>query len=388
MFYQQPPVGNPVVSNESRNFVKQPDQVFAPFHANFYASGTASLAAALIAAKRAKPVDHPEVILPAYACPDLLSAAVFAGVKPVLVDLEDDRPWLDLNDLGQKLSEQTIGIVAVDLFGIAERHGTLGEMAKSVGAILIEDSAQSFPAGSGASDFWQGDLVVVSFGRGKPVSLLGGGVVLSRAQPLSDLLPGPERVVPNTWAEAVKYRLKAALYNFMISPRLYWIPQSLAFLHLGETRYHPLLWLEGMDSTRQSLLPANLSEYRSLDPGLPKRYSRLISELEVDPALLVDLPRITDTPFERRLLRYPLLVAPEIRDKLFLKLRRAGLGPSLMYPSILPEIPGVERLVENQGDFPGASSFARRILTMPTHGRIRSEDVSAIQEILVECIQV
>ena len=93
MFYQLPPVGNRLCLNTINDASVQPFLTLAA--SRFYQSGTAALAAAISAAKLLKNKNYPEVILPAYACPDLVSAAVFAGVKPVLVDLEAERPWLD-----------------------------------------------------------------------------------------------------------------------------------------------------------------------------------------------------------------------------------------------------------------------------------------------------
>ncbi|RKZ65668.1 MAG: hypothetical protein DRQ44_07780, partial [Gammaproteobacteria bacterium] len=101
MFYQLPPVGSPIVLDSSKALADV--AVFSSYQTQFYASGTAALAAALVAvlAKSQKSFKsgQAEILLPAYGCPDLISAAVFAGVKPVLVDLEADRPWLDLPSL-------------------------------------------------------------------------------------------------------------------------------------------------------------------------------------------------------------------------------------------------------------------------------------------------
>lgn len=381
MFYQQPPVGNPVRLSDASGSKIRLEQIFTPYHPRFYASGTAALAAAIIAASRLKHVDRPEVILPAYGCPDLISAAVFAGVRPVLVDIEQDRPWLDLEQLAKRIGEQTVGIVAVDLFGIPERLEALRELANTVDALLIEDSAQGFP-GKGESNIWHGDLVVVSFGRGKPISLLGGGALLHLGQPLVDLLPEPDELPAGSWRDTAKYRLKALLYNRMISPRHYWIPQSLPFLHLGETRYHPLTELGAMDAERLALLRANHAAYQGQRRNIRELLSRLLQQMGSSNGMLIDLPRVTGTPAGLRLLRYPLLVATSMRDRLHQVLRQAGLGPSLMYPRAMPEIPGLEEMFENQCDFPQARSFAERILTLPTHSGISERDLAGIRNIL------
>ncbi len=328
-----------------------------------------------------KQVDRPEIILPAYGCPDLISAAVFAGARPVLVDLGPDRPWLDLKQLARRIGKRTVGIVAVDLLGILERFEALRELAKSVDAVLIEDSAQAFPS-RGESNIWQGDLVIVSFGRGKPVSLLGGGAVLHQGQPLGDLLPKPEALSARVWRDSAIYRLKAFLYNRMISPRLYWIPQGLPFLRLGETRYHPLTQLGDMDAERLALLPANLAAYQGQRWDIGELLSGVLEQIGRSEGGLIDLPWVTGVPEGRRLLRYPLLVDASLRDRLYQALRRAGLGPSLMYTRVLNEIPGLEELLEHQGDYPQARSFAERILTLPTHNGIRQRDLAGIRHIL------
>ena len=89
MFYQLPPAGNRITFSVDSN-VPLP-WFLSSDRATFYHSGTAALAAAIIAAKTARAIHDAEVILPAYACPDLLSAAIFARVRPVLVDLEKEN---------------------------------------------------------------------------------------------------------------------------------------------------------------------------------------------------------------------------------------------------------------------------------------------------------
>ena len=109
MFYQLPPVGNPVNLHVGEQRPCQQGQadslasLFPCYQIQYYASGTAALAAAIIAAIKAKDdaaaAAEAEVIIPAYACPDLVSALLFAGAKPVLVDFEVASTWLDLTEV-------------------------------------------------------------------------------------------------------------------------------------------------------------------------------------------------------------------------------------------------------------------------------------------------
>jgi len=380
MFYCLPPVGNPV-----RLFdVEQPESllqsVFLPYIPRYFASGTAALAAAISAASRLKGVNDPEVIFPAYGCPDLVSAAVYAGVKPVLVDLEVDRPWMDLEQLSQQLTPRTIAIVAVDLFGIPERMDRLRDIANGSGVVLIEDSAQFFPGGQDEPD-WRGDLVVLSFGRGKPVSLLGGGALLVRDTELGGLVPEPANPAQVDAVQQMSFRLKAILYNQMINPWLYWIPQQLPFLHLGETRYHPLRNIGAIDAARFSMLAANVKEYRDDTIVGQQAVAEMLAGHGFRPDELVDLAGICQVPVNRRLLRYPLIVNRLVREELYMNLERKGLGPSRMYPFALPAISGLESMLSGQGPFPVADAFAARVLTLPVHGRVREADIRMMRQV-------
>jgi len=382
MFYQLPPVGNPVRLSHTDT----PEVLFQildnNYQAHYFASGTAALAAAITAAIRLKAVDKPEVILPAYGCPDLISAAVFAGAKPVLIDIEANRPWMDPGQLATKISRNTVAIIAVNLFGISERLEQLRPFAEQAGALLIEDSAQAFP-GDAEQDIWQGDLVVLSFGRGKPVSLLGGGAVLSRkGLAAGNLLPETATTADTGIWGQISFRLKAMLYNRMINPRLYWLPQALPFLHLGETRYHALTSIDAMSRAQLSILVANLKTYRNDKIPAQNNLMAMLKTINLENCGITDLPRACKIPKNRRLLRYPLLMESELRDSLYTQLRGAGLGPSQMYPAALPEIPGLESLLSDQGAFPGATSFAKQLLTLPTHQQVRQTDIDKIRQIL------
>lgn len=373
MFYQLPPVGNPVCLAPAVTGVLSPD-VFTPWSSRFLASGTAALAAAVVAAIRLKGVDDPEVILPAYGCPDLVSAVLYAGARPVLVDLEPDRPWMDLEQVSTCINPETVAIIAVSFLGIPERMDSLAALASASSVVLIEDSAQAFPQDPDA-DFWNADLVVLSFGRGKPVSLLGGGAVLFRDGRFGSLLPDS---VTQGCDTGILFRLQAILYNLMLSPRLYWLPRSLPFLHLGQTRFQRLDKVAPMDKRRIALLPANIEAYRQRPDTARQTLAGLTSQAVTAGADIIDLSAVCGMPQSRRLLRYPLLFDPALRDSVFAELERRGLGASTMYPVILPEVPGLEAIFAAAGEYPVARSFAARLLTLPLYERLSTADVAGI----------
>ena len=214
MWYRLPPVGNRISHGGGRGAVRDVENLFAPYRVHLYQCGTAALAATVMAAMARRPIVAAEVLLPAYGCPDLISAILYAGAKPVLVDLAANTPWLDQTQLIAKINEHTVAIIGVNFLGIEERMAGLSAIAQEAGITLIEDSAQRLLEPSTDSQV-RGDFIVQSFGRGKPVSLLGGGAVLWRNHSLGAYLPGVAPAnAPNPVGSASVW-LKILLYNFL-----------------------------------------------------------------------------------------------------------------------------------------------------------------------------
>lgn len=384
MFYQLPPAGERILLKRDRRESGREEALFSPYSARYYNSGTSALAAALKVAIAQSGKTAPEVLLPAYGCPDLVSAVLHAGARPRLVDLAPDRPWLDLNQLRSAIGANTVAVVAVDLFGIPERHSEIRSLLKMHGVLLIQDSAQSLPRPETGQ--WQGDYVILSFGRGKPVSLLGGGAVLYRDAALGTALP-ERHALPSLWSAEIRFRLKALAYNALVSPFLYWLPASLPFLRLGATRFKPMDAIIGADPVSEQFLPENVRAYWIRPAVAQSRLTEIFSLL--DSKRILDLFRACCVSGQApRLLRYPVLVQdPERRESLYQAAGRKGLGLSKMYPAPLPAVPGLEGLFPETGDaYPNATAFSRQILTFPVHRRVSEKDLLALRACLHRAI--
>ena len=199
---------------------------------------------------------------------------------------------------------------------------------------------------------------------------------------LADKLPDVVTHEKCSRLKKVTFWSNTLLYNGMISPRLYWLPLSLPFLHLGETHFNPLTSVMGIDEIRLSLLHDNVRAYQHRSMDVQNSLCDLLNENDLEGIGITDLAISCKKPESRRLLRYPLLVDEDIRSQLFAKLRHHGLGVSQMYPVILTEIKGLEEL-KQQGKFPEAASFARRLLTLPTHEMVSYKDIVRIRQVLM-----
>lgn len=367
---------------------KSVDSLTLPWEKHYTAvytgSGTEALSLSVRAAiALAGSVELPEVIIPAYGCPDLVAAIVAQGARPVLVDFIENQPVMDEQCIIEALSAQTVAIVAVDFLGCSERLSSLSVICRKNALTLIEDSAQCFPPFSSESGL--ADYVILSFGRGKPINLMGGGALLvgnTNQLNIDTLLSKYPSVAVTLDA---KWHLKRLIFNFCMSRFIYPLLEILPFLNVGQTKFYPLDSITLLDMPR-SLLAAGLETHQARKT-LHFEYDRKLAFLEQQ-----GWKRITMTYAEASLprLRYALL-APSAtsRDDTLEALNQSGIGANAFYEKTLPEIVDAQMLMsKGRSKYPRARDFAARLLTIPTHEGVGSSDVAKIVQVFRRVTQM
>tara|TARA_R110002074_G_scaffold383969_1_gene564405 strand:- start:386 stop:1546 length:1161 start_codon:yes stop_codon:yes gene_type:complete len=359
----------------------------------FVNSGTAALSLAVKLAVSSKQIRRsPEVILPAYGCPDLVAAVVAQGARPVLVDLAEGRPWMNLEAVENAVTENTVGVIAVGFLGIPERLFALRRVADKNDVTLIEDSAQVFPPSSSGNGL--ADYVVLSFGRGKPINLMGGGALLIRKDHAEEIALNSASVLgalPELEVSAgTAWRVRRWLFNLLLTRPLYGLMEHIPFLGIGQTAFHSLGSIDRQTPV-EGLLEAGIEGFNNRkDNGaawseallglIGKGWVQLAPEC-FDEAALEGL--VPPSPI---LLRYPLLApSRQIRDKALLELNRGGIGASAFYGQALPAIDGVSELVSVAASaFPCACDFAERLITLPAHEDVCTGDINSVAGTLLD----
>ena len=331
----------------------------------FTDSGTSALALAIEdAARRIATPTGGEVVIPAYCCPDILSAVRAAGCKPVLADLEQGTPWLEPGSVKSKINRATVAVIAVNFLGIAERLEEIRAAMSGTRALLIDDSCQALPA---AEDVVAADYRVYSFGRGKPVSMLHGGAVYGLGEPSRVRATLEARRGGIGLPPAVKCRL----FNLARHRYVYGWLEAAGIA--GQTRYRPPRAPGPMTTEIAAVIAAAIEAApRGRNPAADAIEAALDT---ADPQDITqfDAIRGKDGP---SLLRYPVLAASRPhRDRLLASVRRAGVCASPLYNRPLPGIPGTE-LAEKNADYPGALYLADRLITLPVHDEI-SDTIAA-----------
>ncbi|MDD5566245.1 MAG: DegT/DnrJ/EryC1/StrS family aminotransferase, partial [Candidatus Omnitrophica bacterium] len=126
-----------------------------------------------------------EVILPAYTAASLVVAVQKAGLIPVLCDVSLKDFNLSETDLYNRLSGQTLAVVAVHMFGIGVSY--IATLKGKIGpdAALIEDCAQAMGTMIDSCQVGTfGDASFFSFNRGKNIPASAGGLIVTNTEEL------------------------------------------------------------------------------------------------------------------------------------------------------------------------------------------------------------
>jgi dTDP-4-amino-4,6-dideoxygalactose transaminase len=313
------------------------------------------------------------VALPAYACPDIVSAALAAGAEVVLYDLDPRSLEPEAASFNRALQFNCSQVVITHLFGRVVDLSRWRTLVDRAGAVLIEDAAQH--AGGGVQGQQAGSLAdwgILSFGRGKGINAGGGGALI-----VSDRVLGtPARrelsmilsIRPRGGAEL----LKAFAAQVLTSPQLYSGVRRLPWLRIGETQYSSLRRITSASAATSAMLPDAL---RAEPEAMAARRNRAAWYR----SQLADLPSVHFTLLngdeQDGSLRYPIrwqgARAPILSGDLLEQSGLAALGVVRSYPRTLLEYGELRQSIINGKDvFPGASELAKSLITLPTHSRI------------------
>ncbi|GAB5524332.1 MAG: DegT/DnrJ/EryC1/StrS family aminotransferase [Roseivirga sp.] len=87
-----------------------------------------------------------EVLVPSYTYVATVEVIALLGFKPVFVEVYPDSFNIDIEDLESKITENSVAIVPVHLYGQCADMERLMAVAKSKGLVVLEDTAQAIGA--------------------------------------------------------------------------------------------------------------------------------------------------------------------------------------------------------------------------------------------------
>ena len=212
--------------------------------------------------------------------------------------------------------------------------------------------------GGRPSGTW-GDAGLFSFDKGKNVSAIDGGVVVTESDDVASALDEEMRGLPSESArDAGVLAAKALVYFAMLRPWLYWIPHRLPQLELGQTVFTTDFPLTRPARSQSALALTMLGRLDQFTKARVATAAALLEGLPTTRGLRPIQPVEGSTPVY---LRFPLLAPDETsRQRLLTRLNAAGIGATGSYPRSIVEIADLDRL-------PRRSAHRGRRRRRPTH---------------------
>ena len=388
-------------------------------HCYFVSSGKAALTIILKALHDLHP-ERDEVLIPAFICFSVPSAIVRAGLKVKLCDLDDrtldfDHVQLEkiLNTNQSEKSPQIpnrkklLAVIPAHLFGLAADVDRVKRLVKYRETAVVEDAAQVFGAAlNGKRLGTLGDVGFLSLGRGKALSAVEGGVILTNRKDLAD---GIEKrlseVADYTLFEIIKLIIDAVALFLFQNPMLFWFPKLLPFLKIGDTFYDPDFKIRRFSAFQAGLLKDWKKKITVFKRRRLANTETVLKFLRKDTIIKGSITHFIDSrsqayaneqgpngaaairnqkfPF----IRFPVLIHnAELWNTIVEESVRNGLGITHTYPSAVNYIVELRDKFNDQS-YTIAEGLPHQILTIPVHPYVSKYDFLNISMILKKLVE-
>jgi perosamine synthetase len=398
---------------ELDRFEAELKECFGVKHCFLVSSGKAAFTLILCVLKELSS-DRNEVLIPAFTCYSVPSSIVRAGLRVRLCDLSPNcldfdfaklsamlseapppranalpaaagtgdipAPTRDLADASANPAEKILAVVPTHLFGFPADVARLRRLIRDPEIAIVEDAAQGMGESVGDQRLGTlGDVGFFSLGRGKALSVVEGGVILTNRDDLAEGLSGlVGRLPPYGLPSILKVIFKTLTLMVLIYPRLFWVPRSMPFLRLGETFFEPHFPILRMSSFQAGLARHWRKKLGKLRDVRKRKVDRWVAILEATRTYGSHILRNRSLG----LLRFPIRVSDKgTREAVLRESARLGLGIMPVYPTSIDAIPELKGKIAD-GAFPVAESCARELVTLPTHEYVTEDDVTEVSRIL------
>jgi dTDP-4-amino-4,6-dideoxygalactose transaminase len=286
-------------------------------------TGTSALHLALLAAGIG-PGD--EVITTPFTFVATTAAIVYAGAKPVFVDIDPASFTIDAARIEAAITSRTRGIVPVHLYGHAADMDPITDIADRHGLVVIEDACQAHLAEyKGRRVGSIGAMGCFSFYPGKNLGAYGeGGAVVTNSPQYARTI----RLL-RSWGEEQRYHHSLKGYNYRMD--------GLQGAILGVKLRYLEAWTEGRRAAAS-------------------RYDALLTDAGIE------TPH--EMPFARHVYHVYAVRTPE-REALKTSLEAEGVATGIHYPIPVHLQQAYADLGHKRGDFPHAERAAEEVLSLP-----------------------
>lgn len=333
-------------------FVEEFEQRFANLIGIRHCIGVANGTDALMLAMKALEIGPgDEVIVPANSFIATSEAVTATGARVVFADCTEGTYTIDPERVRSAITPKTKALIAVHLYGQMAEMESLGAIARSNNLRIIEDAAQAHLAECRMADSrWHmagtvGDISTFSFYPGKNLGAYGdAGCVVTN----DSLLARKVSMMANH-GRIAKYDHEFEGYNSR---------------------------LDGLQAAILTVKLSHLSEWTEKRRTVASRYSELLAGI---PQL--SLPVI---PENQKPVWHLYVIRTNQREELRTFLKKNGIETGVHYPIALPNLKAYKYLGHKPTDFPVASEYQSRVLSLPVYPELYPDQLGYVAECIRE----
>jgi len=303
-------------------------------------SGTSALHLALLAAG-VGPGD--EVITVPFTFVASVAAVVYAGARPVLVDIDPRSFTIDPAAIEALITPRTKAILPVHLYGQPADMDPIMEIARRHHLVVIEDAAQAHGAKyKGRSVGSIGDIACFSFYPTKNLGAYGeGGAVTTRNTEYARTI---RRL--RDWGQDRKYHHVLRGYNYR---------------------------MEGLQGAILRVKLRHLEQWTEARRAIAAKYNQLLADSEVE--------RPSEMPWARHVY-HAYTLRTDDRDVLQAALEEKGIQTGIHYPVPVHRQPAYAELVHTPLALPQSEKAAAEVLSLPLYPEMTDDQIQRVTQAL------
>lgn len=311
--------------------------------------------------------DRDEVLMPAYTAPSLALPVRAAGLKCKFCEMSLDTFNVDTDELAASVSDRTLCVLAVHMYGLPMDMSAARDCADRVGAFLVDDAASALGSKlNGKLVGTLGDVGFFSFNRGKNLATLAGGAWLTDREDLARVIESEAAELP---ALGLTSRAKVAAnflaLSFAVRPLFY----SLLYPLVTRRKYSGLHY--EFDSFQYTTFQAGAGR------SIFRRAEEILGARAANGAFLREALRGLDgvelpTPLpesEAVYNQFPLLLPSRaLRDEACRLIVEQGIEATTLYDEPVPATYDfLKDEIDVEAILPIAKRFSETVLLVPTH---------------------
>jgi dTDP-4-amino-4,6-dideoxygalactose transaminase len=339
---------------DGRN-VKNFEASFAKYiqtkHAIAVNSGTSALEIAL----RHYELDGKEVIVPTNTFVATPNSVIFANGRPVFADMREDSLCIDPEDIKEKITSRTAGVIVVHIAGlVCPQIEEIKELCEDHKLFLLEDSAHAHGATiNGDKAGKLGDAGCFSFYPTKVMTTGEGGMITTDDPKLAQT------------AYCIRSHGQDSR-RLMVKLGHNWRMNEIAAI-LGNYQLE------------------NLEKFLHIRNEIAEKYNKKLSQIE-GVSLFTPPKNIKHSYY-----KYPIKINNNIEEekvtKILLQKYNIETG-NVYYPPCHLHPYYKENFGTNEGDFPIAEKILKKVICLPIHINIKDSDIEYVSRSLEDAINL